>query len=150
MKKFGLLVVVVMGAAVCTAIADDDHSHEERCCAEKEVFDRNIRLDFKSTPLEEGDAGIFIMTATPEFRTQIRMEGNDGEIVFEVFGEIELLDDGNFFVRFEAFTRVGHEGGEAEFNVETGVVLTAGKELGVSRLGDKVLTITASYVDVAE
>jgi hypothetical protein len=147
MKKLWLLIGIVICVFALTGVAEEHHEHDDDHGEEREVFDRNIRLDFRSVPQDEGDPGIFILTATPEFVTHVRAEGDGGEIVFEVFGEIELMDDGKFFVQFECHTFMHHKEGEAEFNVETGVILTPGKEVGVSRLGDKTLMIKASYED---
>ena len=146
MKRFWLclgIALCVMGGGIARA-----ENHEEVPeHKELQVLERNIKIEFKAVPLEKGDKGTYIVTAFPEFETGIRLEGPDGKIHFVVSGEVNLLEDGKIFVRFEAHTILREKKGEAEFNVRSGVILNPGEELGVSRMGDKTFMIRASYVD---
>ena len=145
MKRLWLCV----GILVCgmTVAAADNPAEAQEQEEELEVLGRNIRLDFKAVPLEPGDNGIYIITASPEYETSIRLEGVDGKIFFEVSGEVRLLDDGRIFVRYEANTIINSNDQETEFGFRSSVILKPGQELGVSRMGDKTFMIRASYVD---
>lgn len=140
----GILVCAIAVAVVAAATSAEVEDQKEAT----KVLGRNIRLDFKAVPLEEGDNGIYIITASPEYETSIRLEGDDGKIDFEVSGEVKPLDDGSIFVLYEAHTILKDKEGEAEFSVSSGVILKPGQELGVSRMGDKTLMIRVSYVDL--
>lgn len=112
-----------------------------------EVLERNIRLDFQRIPLEGNDLGVFIVTASPWFKTTTRFSGESGAGEFNVSGKLELRDDGRIFVVFEADMAFQGNGQAADFHVRSTVLLQPGQELGVSRMGDKTLVIRASYVD---
>jgi hypothetical protein len=151
MKKIWLCLVLLVSAAVSVYAEDHREEHEERGEYEEhhdeiEILERNVRLEFKTVPLEKGDQGVFIITASPEYEIGIRLEGDDGEFSFEASGEIELLDDGRIFVFYEAHTAMRGDDGELEFKTRAGVILKPGKQLGVSKIGNKTLMITATYV----
>jgi hypothetical protein len=138
--------VLVCAVVVATAQAHDSVKVEERTKTPASLG-RNVRLDFKAVPLEEGDEGLYIITASSEFGTSVELEGEEGQLAFEVSGEIALLDDGRLFIRYEARVLIEGEEGEGAFSVRSSVILKPGQDLGVSRIGDKTLMIRASYVD---
>jgi len=147
MKRLWLCVgILLCGITVAAAEADNPAEVEEQE-EELEILERNIRLDFKAVPLDPGDKGIYIVTASPDYETSVRHEGNDARIFFEVSGEVKLLDDGRIFVSYEANTIINSNDQETEFGFRSSVILKPGQELGVSRMGDKTFMIRASYVD---
>lgn len=147
MKRLWLCLGIIICAIAVAVVAADTSEEIEGQKEATKVLGKNIRLDFKAVPLEEGDKGIYIITASPEYETGIRLKGDNGKIVFEVSGKVNLLDDGSIFVRYDAHTILKDKKGEAEFSVSSGVILKPGQELGVSRMGDKTLMIRASFVD---
>jgi len=155
MKKFQLVLVSLIcvgGIAQADDHRDDHEEHElreehEEFHRETEILGRNVLLEFKAIPLEEGDTGIFIISASSEFENHIRLEGDDGEILFGVSGRIQLLDEDHIFVYYEAHTELTGDDGEAEFHTESGVLLQSGRPLLAAKLGDKTLVITATFVD---
>lgn len=146
MKRLWLCVSVLVCAIAVAPAAEKPEKATQRKQSSR-ILARNVRLDFKAVPLEEGDSGVYIITAAREYSTAVRLQGEEGELEFEVSGEVELLDDGRIFVRLQARALLNGDGEEAEFNVFSGVILKPGQELGVSRMGDKTLMIRASYVD---
>jgi len=144
-----MIAICATALAVGRAEEHDDEREEREEIEERdiEILERTVRLDFKAVPLEDGDEGVYIVTASSQYATAIRLGGDDGALEFEVSGEVRLLDDGRIFVRYEAHTFFEGEDGEAEFHVASGVVLKSGQELAVSRLGDKTLMIGATFVE---
>ena len=117
MKRLWLFVGILVCAIAVAAAGADRPAEVEEQKEEFKVLGRNIRLDFKAVPPAEGDKGIYIITATSEYEASIRLEGDDGRIDFEVFGEVKVLDDGRIFVRYKAQTILKDKKGEAEFRV---------------------------------
>ena len=112
-----------------------------------EQFDRNIKIDFKMAPAEDHNQGTFVVTATPAFATSTFYKGAEGSIDFEVSGQVLPRDDGRLFLRYEATATAQGGHGEAEFYVYAGVLLKPGKELKTSRMGDRTLIVSASYLE---
>lgn len=142
-----------MGLGMCVLVAVvgfaqlEEDDYEEYDCEEiVEMFDKNLRLDVRLLPLEEGDEGIFLTTAASWYHTSVRYEGKEGAIEFQIGGHIELLEDGRVFLAYESHVLMAGEGEEAEFNVESSVLLTLGKPSEVARLGEKTLVITVTQV----
>ena len=142
----GILVCAIVIAVVATD-ASEEGEHHAKAPEHLDRLDRNVRLDFQSVPLEEGDEGMYIVTASPEYETSVRVEGPDGRIAFKVGGQVRLLDDGGIFLRYETHAHLAGKGQEVEGHVRSSVILKGGQELPVSRVGDKTLMIRASYVD---
>jgi hypothetical protein len=124
---------------------EDDEDEEED--EEVEQFDRNVRLDFKMVPSDEKDRGAFIIAASPEFEMNVLYRSKQGSIGFNVSGEVLPREDGRIFVRYEAAVAMKGDEGEAEYVAYSSVLLVPGKKLQASRMGDKTLVITASYLD---
>ena len=112
-----------------------------------EFLGKNIRLDFRRMPHDEKDQGVFIVTASPSFKTITSINGGNGEVEFQVSGRVELRDGGGILVTYEASMAFNGNGQGAKFRAASSVLLQPGQELGVSRMGDKTLVIRASYVD---
>ncbi len=127
--------------------AEVEEEFEEEDDEEIEVFDRNVRLDFKIVPLEGNDRGMFVVTAVPEYETGVSFRGKGHEVKAEIEGEIALRDDGRIFVFYDAHMAWEGNGGQANFHASSGVLLRPGRELEVSRFGEKTLVIKASYAD---
>lgn len=145
-RLFICVGVFILGAGLAIAEqelgaeVDDQQEHVES-------FGKNIRLDFMMVPLENDDKGVYIVTASPYYETSVQFEGDEGRVAFGVSGEVAIRDDGRIFVVYEATMQFkGHEG-EGEFNASSSVILKLGQKVGVARMGDKTLTIRASYVD---
>ena len=121
---------------------EEDHDDDDI-----EVLGRNIRLDFKLTPLEAGDQGSFIVTAIPEFELEVSYKGQGTKVTFTVGGEVAILDDGKILVSYSG--NVFYQGGEgeAEMYSSSGVILEPGKKLKVAKLGEKTLVIEARYLE---
>jgi len=147
MKKLWLcLWMCLFVAAVGFAELEEDEYEAYDDEEAVEVFDRNIRLDVQLRPLEEGDEGVFITTASSWYHTSVRYEGDEGAIEFQIGGHIELLDDGRVFLTYESYGLMAGEEEEAEFNMESSVLLTFGKSAEVARVGEKTLVITVTQV----
>ena len=140
----------VISLLLCPAFAVVAGEHQEKShgeyAHELRVLDRNIKLVFQAIPLDPGDTELFIITASPHYEVDVRLEGDDGELFFGVSGEIELTDDGKIFVTYEAHMALSGDDGKAEFNSGGGAILKPGKPFGVAKIGEKTLVITASYV----
>ena len=125
--------------------ADEEEfeEHEE----ELEVLHRNVRLEFKVLPLEEGDRGAYVVTATPWYTTHAKFIGEKIHLDFHAGGHVRIMDDNEFFVTFEV--EVGYEvpGTTAEFHVDSSARLVAGQALEVASMGDKTLVISAAYAE---
>jgi hypothetical protein len=147
MKRLWLFVSIVICAIAVSAAEAYTIAEVKERKGELNVLERNIRLDFKAVPLEKGDKGTYIITASSEYEISIRLEGEDGKIYFHVSGEVKPLKDERIFVLYTAHTILNDKNGEAEFIVSSGVILKPGQEIGVSKIGDKTLMIRASYVD---
>jgi len=145
----GILTCAIM---ITTAAADAPlrkawEVKPENAQAESKILGRNVRLDFQALPRDEGDNGIYLITATSDYVTSIQLEGDDNDITFKVSGQVQILDDGKIYVGFEAYTQLTGDEGKAEFYTKSGVILESGQALGVSRIGEKTLMITATYVE---
>ncbi len=150
-----LVVVVGLLMVVSLVIAqeepgedfEEEEEFEDEDEGEPEVFDRNVRLDFKIIPLEGNDRGMFVITAVPEYETSVFFKGEGHAVEVEIEGEIELCDDGRILVFYDAHLAWEGNDGQANFHASSGVLLKPGRELEVSRFGEKTLVIKASYVD---
>ena len=153
MKKVGMLIGVVLCAVVFAVIADDHwEEHKQECCEEMEVFDRNIRLDLNARSPEGDNPGLFIIVASSWFETNVMFEGEGGEMEFSVEGELELLDDGKIFLRFEAYSRTErdddvHDDSAAEFSAASSIILTSAEEQSIASLGEKTLIVKATFME---
>lgn len=124
-----------------------EEEHDEEDDREFEIFDRNVRLDFKIVPLEGNDRGMFVITAVPEYETRVSFKREGQEVEVEIEGEIGLRDDGKILVFYNAHMAWEGNDSQANFHASSGVLLKPGRELEVSRFGEKTLVIRASYVD---
>jgi hypothetical protein len=164
MKKSVLLVACIISAGIYMAHAeiDENREREELCemmerermemeeseSEEIDIFDKNIRLDFQAVPLDKDNKGMFIVTATSHFQSSVRLAGDGSSVIFNVSGDvIPLADSNKIFVSYEVHTIVEGKDGEAMFRLESGVLLSIGKEIALGTLGDKTLMLKASYVD---
>ncbi len=127
--------------------AEVEEEFEEDDEGEIEAFDRNVRLDFKIIPLEGNDRGMFVITAVPEYETSVFFKGEGHAVEVEIEGEIGLRDDGRIFVFYDANMAWEGNNAQANFHASSGVLLRPGRELEVSRFGEKTLVMKASYVD---
>jgi hypothetical protein len=112
-----------------------------------ERLERNVRLDFAVVPLEEGDQGVFLVTASSRYETGVQFKGKDGRVVFEATGTVKILEDDQVFVTVRAhlFFRGGE--GEGNFQIDSSAILKPGKSMEIARMGEKTLVVKASYVD---
>ena len=110
-----------------------------------EVFDRNIRLDFRLVPEEEDDKPTFVVTAIPRYRTMGRYANADGEGMLEISGEVDIREDNQILVVLEAEMEFRSGEKETGWHVSTGVLLKPGEEFEVARMGEKTLVVRASY-----
>lgn len=147
MRKSLVLVMVLVCGAVLGGAKLKGARGGERVKRAPGVLERNVRLDVKTVPADDGDEGMFVVVACPQYATRVKLEGEEGEIFFEMAGEVRLLGDDLIFVSYDTETTIKGEEGVAHFSVSSGVILRAGQELGVARMGDKTLMIRASYVD---
>ena len=159
MKRILVMVVgllVVVSLVIAQEEPGEDFEDEDAEVEEEfeidderefEVFDRNVRLDFKIVPLEGNDRGMFVITAVPEYETGVSFRGEGHEVEVEIEGEIDLRDDGRIFVFYDAHMAWEGNNSQANFRASSGVLLRSGRELEVTRFGEKTLVIMASYVD---
>lgn len=139
MKRFCLTVGVLVCSLVLSGLADE--GRERTRFDVVAVFEHNIRLDFNTIPQTESAEGLFIVTATPEFESNTVLDGEKSDLNFAVHGRIDELEDERIFVQFGIHLFVGSEEGQAEFDVNSGVLLKPGQEMEVAQLGDRVLVI---------
>ena len=137
--------------AVGTGLADEEACeeewHEERDEERREVFDCNIRIDFKVVPQKEDDEGVYLITATPWYLTFVEYEGDETEINFGVEGRVEPMGENRFFISCEVYLEYAGEEERAEFNVETSALVIAGRETELASLGEKRLVVCVEYAE---
>ena len=147
------LLLVPLCCVAIVAHAEEDGGeeygeHEERVEeAETEILGQNVRLQFSMVPAEEDNAGLFVVTGGAWFEMTSFFQGVDGSMEYGVSGRAHWLEDGRLFVRFEARLSMQGEKEEGNFHCESGVVLVPGRELAVSRFGDKTLVVRADLID---
>ena len=157
------LLIAVMGLAIIAATTSTVHADEHRGRREHredrerhgeeeheeelEILARNVRLEFLVVPLEEGDRGSHIVTATPWYTTHTKIIGEEMILNFHAAGHVRIIEDNELFVTFEVEVEYEAPGTSAEFHVDSSARLIAGKELEIATMGDKTLVIRASYAD---
>ena len=60
--------ILLLGSGLAMAEPEHDEDHEDRA-QELEQLERNVRLEFKLVPLDEGDQGVVVVVASPDFRS---------------------------------------------------------------------------------
>ena len=149
--KHALVLLAVFSLCAGTLLAQEAQKDAPKAGKAKPVMlDRNIRLDFQMVPADADNQSLFVVTALSRFKVNVAFKGPDGEMELGASGEIVLRDDGRIFVVHE--TTVTFEGDQSHghFRVSSGVILRPGEDLEVSRMGEKMLIIRATYVDGAE
>ena len=141
--------ILLLGSGLAMAEPEHDEDHEDRA-QELEQLERNVRLEFKLVPLDEGDQGVVVVVASPDFRTLTRYHNDEYEVLFVASGRLDLVDDEHIFLAYEAHVEFEGDGEEAEFVVTSSILLTPGKSTPAARMGDKTLMITAVYADDEE
>jgi hypothetical protein len=147
MRTIRLLLIMLIGVLPAVTWGADGRSTSGLIRQARGNLGKNVRLDFKAVPLEEGDKGVYVITATPNYNTGVNIRGEDGSLAFSVSGSVQLLDKDIILVRYAARTVVSDENGEAEYEVASGVMLEPGQEIAVSGMGGKTFVIRASFVE---
>ena len=145
--KWSALWVSMLLLGSGLALAEPEHYEGGDSGTEKvEQLERNVRLEFKLVPLDEGDQASYVLAASPNFRTLTRYQNEEFEVLFEVSGRIDLVDDDRIFLAYEAHVEFDGDDEEAEMIVSSSVLLKPGKATAAARMGEKTLMVTASYV----
>ena len=110
-----------------------------------EMFQKNVRLDIWLIPLEDGDEGTFVITATPDFAAWVEFSNEAISITFKISGQIKITDDGRFFVEYKIATTFESPQGDGGFGTQSSAILEADQELSVSHIGEKTLVLRASF-----
>lgn len=146
--KHALVLLAAIALCAGALLGQEAQSDAPKAGAEKPaMLDKNVRLDFEMVPADAADQSMFVVTALSRFKVSVEFKGPAGGMEFEARGDIVLRDDGRIAVVCE--TTVTFEGDQSRghCHVSCGVILRSGEHLEVSRMGDKVLVIRASYVD---
>lgn len=121
----------------------DDNADDD----DDEILARNVRLDFKVLP-EGDDDGTFIICAASYYEADSSWQTDTVHIEFGVEGEVELREEeGKIFVAYDVHLAYKGPEGHGRFRAASGVLLAPGQELGVAKFDDRVVMISASYVD---
>lgn len=110
-----------------------------------EILEKNVRLDIWLIPLEDGDEGTFVITATPDFATWVEFSSEAISISFKISGAITIMGDGRFLVEYETTTTFDSPQGDGGFGTQSSALLEADQELSVSHIGEKTLVLRASF-----
>jgi len=139
----GVLLFVIGADAAQPETSTEAESGEK----DIEILERNIRLDFRIAPGKKGDEGIFIVTASSWYETEIRFTGKGSLVTFALSGHVRMLEDGRLFVTYGGHLEFDGKDGKAAFSVDSSALLKPGQEMDIASMGDKKLAVRASYVE---
>ena len=149
--KNALASLAVVSLCLGTLFAQEEQTDDPKGRAAKPVMlDRNVRLDFEMVPADAENQSLFVVTALSRFKVGVEFKGPEGAMEIGASGEIVLRDDGRIFVSHQTVVTFEGEQSRGHFQVSSGVIVRPGEHLEVSRMGEKVLVIRATYVDGEE
>ncbi len=111
-----------------------------------ETFENNLRIEFLLDHADDEDHSIRIVTAIPQYESELMFEGEEGAYEFGVSGRVTVRDDGRILLIYRATVAYKGEEESAEFYAASGVLLDEGDPLRVTNMGDRELVIKVSEV----